>query len=169
MRFARISSPGALRGASAASQASETIDDAIVNPGDFEEVSDVNVSRAIDVKSYAHMPGFGGSEWRKTAKSGFRARSPRGIRREIARGIPLMLDTPGNFPGSRMRPPCSRGVGRSISKFPGNSPVDFPGFGISLEIPREVGRGIRLPGKFPGKSAAPDCGGPPWELIELRS
>ena len=91
-----------------------------------------------------------------------------GISREIARWISPMLDFTGNFPGSRLRQPSSMGISREISKFPGNPPGGFPGFGISREIPREVGCGIRTPGKFTGKSVSPDCVIAPWKLIAIK-
>ena len=110
-----------------------------------------------------------GAEWGKTAKSGRRARTPRKIPREIALEIPRLLAPPVNFPGNWILNPISREIPRAISKFPGNPTGNTPRFGISRRITREVGRGIRLPGKFPGKSVAPDGGRAPWELIAIKS
>ena len=60
MWVARIERPGALYDASFPSQTSETAGETIINPIDFEEVADVDVSKLIGADSYAHMPGFGG-------------------------------------------------------------------------------------------------------------
>ena len=89
------------------------------------------------------------AEWRKTAKSGCRAR--------IAR----LLDRPGNLPGTWMRHPISREVGCG-SQVPGQFPS-------SRDILREVGCGSLLPGEFHGNSAAPDCGSSPWKLVAIKS
>ena len=61
MRIARIARPGALYGESAPSQSSEPIDETIINPRDFEEIRDVNISKVLETDSYSHMPRYGTS------------------------------------------------------------------------------------------------------------
>ena len=58
MRIAGISRPGALYGASASERIFETIGEAIVNPIDFEEITDLNMARAASAGNYSSMPGF---------------------------------------------------------------------------------------------------------------
>ena len=53
-----IARPGALCDESAPSQTFGTIGEAIVNPGDIDEVVAVNNDRAICMDPYSHMPGF---------------------------------------------------------------------------------------------------------------
>ena len=60
MLVARIARPVALYGASVSAQTSETADETIVRPIDFEEFAYVYVAKLICANSYAHMPRFGG-------------------------------------------------------------------------------------------------------------
>ena len=74
----------------------------------------------------------------------------RGLRGNLDAEADFPLNCAGDFPGRR--------TPQSSSQLPGDPP------GVS----REVGRGVRFPGEFPGKSVAPDSGSGPWELISIR-
>ena len=67
MRIARIAMPGALCGESASAQNSGTFGETVINPIDFEEITDVNIDKVLGADSYSHMPGFAGSD-RKSPK-----------------------------------------------------------------------------------------------------
>ena len=59
IRISRIARPGALYGASVSAQTSETIDDAIVNPIDFDEFVDADSAKVLETNSHPHITGFG--------------------------------------------------------------------------------------------------------------
>ena len=58
-RIARISRPDALYGATASAQTSERIDEAIMNPIDFAEIVDVNLTKSAGNMKRYRVQGFG--------------------------------------------------------------------------------------------------------------
>ena len=56
MRIARVARPGALYDEAALSRTSETTEEAIINPIDFDAIADVNLDRTIDAGDYSRIP-----------------------------------------------------------------------------------------------------------------
>ena len=58
MRISRIARPGALYGASVSAQTSDEADETNINPIDFEEMVDLNLSQPTGNIQHNHIEGF---------------------------------------------------------------------------------------------------------------
>ena len=58
MRISRIANPCALYGASVSAQTFDSMDDAIINPIDFDAIAESHLEKAMATITHPHIPGF---------------------------------------------------------------------------------------------------------------
>ena len=91
MRSARIERPESLYDSSSSAKTFETIGESIINPIDFEEVADVNLTKELEAHSYSRLPDFVGFS-RNSPNSSNRADSMEKIRTSAYRKTMLRCE-----------------------------------------------------------------------------